>query len=93
MEIIAASRCGYLKMRETENTFQNTDFFFFLEPHPWYMEVPGSGTEAGSFNPLHQARDRTCTSTVTRAIEVRFLIYCATKCTFFFFFFLSIPTA
>ena len=37
-----------------------------------------SCSNAGSFNPLHQARDWTCTSTATRATIV----------TFFFFFFL-----
>ena len=49
------------------------------------MEVPGPGTEselqhcsnAGSFNPLRQAKDQTCTSIMTQATEVRFLIHCA----------------
>ena len=50
----------------------------FSWPHPWHMEVPWPGTEsepdqftAGSFNPLHWARDWTCASTATRSTAVR----------------------
>ena len=33
---------------------------------------------AQSFNPLHWARDWTCTSTVTQAAAVKFLTHCTT---------------
>ena len=36
-------------------------------------------TYAGSFNPLHQARDHTFTSAVTLATAVRFLTLCAKR--------------
>ena len=55
-------------------------FISFKWPHPWHMEVPGPGTESKpqvwlipqlqqhqTFNSLHQGRDQTHTSAVTRA--------------------------
>ena len=56
---------------------------FFL---PWHMEVLGPGIEsgnAGSFNPLCQARDWTRVSSATRAMVVGFLTHCETVGTLF----------
>ena len=64
-----------------------------LWPCPRHMEVPRPGNflnpscscnlhhsygNTSSFNPLHWARDWTCTSAVAWATAVRFLTYCAT---------------
>ena len=44
--------------------------FVFVWPHSEHMEVPGTGIKSELqcqiLNPLHQARDQTHTSTVTR---------------------------
>ena len=74
--------------QESTNVALNTIFFFHGQSQ--HMEVPRPGTESEpqlwpnhscgnirSFNPLHQDRDWTHTSTATQATEVRF---------FFFFF-------
>ena len=45
-----------------------------------------SCSNAGSFNPLHQVRDQTYTSTVTWAAAVRFLTHCTTVGTPIIFF-------
>ena len=65
--------------------------FLCLWLYPQHMEFPRLGTEskpwfqlycncsnAGYFNPLHQARDWTHTSTAIWATAVRFLTHCAT---------------
>ena len=60
-------------------------FFFFLGPHRQHMEVlrPRIETETQlqpkpTFNPLHQAGDRTHTLAETQVAAVRFLTHCAT---------------
>ena len=63
-------------------------FYFLFQPKLQHIEVPRPGIElqllcpscgnAGSFNPLCQARDRTCTSAVIQATAVRFLTHCTT---------------
>ena len=46
---------------------------------------------AVSFNPVHKARDRTCSSTATRATAVRCSTHCATVGTLYFSIFLWLP--
>lgn len=64
--------------QEMRRGFFGFSFLFLGGTHPWYMEVPGPGIKSKPqlqfmlllwqcqiLNPLHQARDQTCTSAAT----------------------------